>query len=385
MENWRCPGGFSMINRKAVFGAALSILASITAGYGQLIFPHFAQGAGYQTTFTLTNLSNIPATCTLQVFLETGAPVTNLVILLAPNGTGKAALTGTGLTVGWARVTLPPPAMVTGLETIELIDDGSVIAEASFLPVSPASSSELPVIERSGIATGLALANPGTASATVNLLLRDQSGVEIAAQTFSIDPSRQVARFVAEFFRGIQPFEGSVEVSASPAIAVVALKQLSSGIFSALPSASPSAGSSDPFFSPGGGIASRIVREIQRAGTSIDIAIYEFSETQIANSLVAAKNRGVSIRIIADSGEATVTGSVIGRLENAGIPVKRSAGIGAGIMHNKYAIFDGRVLLTGSYNWSVAAEAKNFENAIFLHDAAAISSYQSNFNSIWNR
>ena len=373
-----------MINRTAIFGAVLSILTLYTTGYGQLIFPHFAQGGGYQTTFTLTNLSSTAATATVQVFLESGAPVSNLVIPLAPNGTGEAALTGAGLTVGWARVKLSPPVSVTGLETIELINDGSVMADASVLPVTPGASFQFPVVERNGVATGLALANVGTARATVNLRLRDQSGAEISAQSLSIDPSQQVARFITEFFHGIGPIEGSVDVSSSGAIAVVALKQLSSGIFSTLPSASPSSAASASFFSPRGGIASRIVQEIQGAGTFIDIAIYEFSETQIANALVEAKNRGVSIRVIADSEQSIAAGSVIARLENAGFPVKRTAGIGAGIMHNKYAIFDGRLLLTGSYNWSEAAETKNFENAIFISDTTTIFSYQSNFNSIWN-
>jgi hypothetical protein len=373
-----------MINRKSISGAVLSILTLHTAGYGQLIFPHFAQGGGYQTTFTLTNLSSTAATATVQVFLESGAPSTNLMIPLAPNGTQKAALTGALLTVGWVRVTVSPPVSVTGLETIQLINDAGVIADASVLPVTPTTSSLFPVVYRNGVATGLALANPGAVSATVNLLLRDQSGVEIGTRTLSIDPSQQMARFIAEFFHGIGPLDGSVEVSSSQAIAVVALKQLPSGIFSTLPSASPSSSSSESFFSPGGGIASRIVQEIQRAGVSIDIAIYTFTETEIANALIAAQTRGVAIRIVADSEEAIGAGSVIPRLESAGFQLKKTAGIGTGIMHNKYAIFDGHALLTGSYNWSAAAETKNFENAVFIRDATTIASYQANFNSIWN-
>jgi hypothetical protein len=373
-----------MVNQKTIFGAVLSILTLYAAGYGQLIFPHFAQGGGYQTTFTLTNLSGTAAKATVQVFLQNGAPATNLVIPLAPNGTGKTDLAGAILTVGWVKITLTPSVKVTGLETIQSINDGGVTAEASVLPVTPAASSEFPVVERNGVATGLALANPGTASATVKLLLRDQSGVQIAADTFSIGGSQQVARFITEFFHGIGPFEGSVQVSASREIAAIGLKQLPSGIFSTLPGAPPAAYSTESLFSPGGGIAARIVQEIQRAVRSIDVAIYTFTESEIGNALTAARNRGVSIRIIADSDEAVAAGSVIARLESMGFQIKRTAGIGNGIMHNKYAIFDGETLLTGSYNWSEAAETRNFENAILLRDAASVSLYQANFNSIWN-
>jgi phosphatidylserine/phosphatidylglycerophosphate/cardiolipin synthase-like enzyme len=53
-------------------------------------------------------------------------------------------------------------------------------------------------------------------------------------------------------------------------------------------------------------------------------------------------------------------------------------------MHDKYAIFDGRVLMTGSYNWSANAEQDNDENAVFIRDRSVISSFQQNFNAMWS-
>ena len=43
--------------------------------------------------------------------------------------------------------------------------------------------------------------------------------------------------------------------------------------------------------------------------------------------------------------------------------------------HHKFAIFDGRLLVTGSYNWTDAAESRNLENALFLDDPALIARY----------
>lgn len=373
-----------MINRKAIAGAVLTILTLYRAGNGQVVFPHFAQGSGYQTIFTLTNLSRTSTVATVELFTQSGAPATSIMIPLAPNGTGKAALTGSGFTAGWSRVSTSPPAGLISLETIQLIKDGSVVADSSILPAIPSTNFQFPVVERNGATTGIAIANPGTVTAIVNLSLRDQNGAEIATQTVQVAGSQQVARFVTEFFHGIAPFEGSVALSSASPIAVAALKQLPSGIFSVLPGGQLSTNRSESLFSPGGGIAARIVQEIQRARASIDIAIYTFTETQIANALIAASNRGVAVRIVADSEEAIGAGSVISRLERAGLHLKRTEGIGTGIMHNKYAIFDGQVLLTGSYNWSSSAENRNFENAIFVRDPAVISSYQANFTSIWN-
>ena len=88
--------------------------------------------------------------------------------------------------------------------------------------------------------------------------------------------------------------------------------------------------------------------------------------------------------ILADSSQASGTGSDIARLEAAGFQLKRTNGGGGGILHDKFAIFDGRVIVRGSYNWSTNAEENNDENALFLRDRSVISAFQTNFNSMWN-
>jgi phosphatidylserine/phosphatidylglycerophosphate/cardiolipin synthase-like enzyme len=138
------------------------------------------------------------------------------------------------------------------------------------------------------------------------------------------------------------------------------------------------------FFSPNAGTSARIVQEINQAQNTIDIAIYSFTRDEIADALIAAKNRGVTIRILADSGQANGTGSDIARLEAAGFELKRTNGGGGGILHDKYAIFDGRLLVTGSYNWSTNAEENNDENAVFMRSTSVISAFQTNFNSMWS-
>jgi HKD family nuclease len=381
----------SMITRQSMLGAIFSILLLYRSADAQLVFPHFAQGGGYQTTFTLTNLSDTATTATVQVFLESGAIVTTLVVPLPPNGTAKAALSGTSLTVGWVLAAVSPPVDFTGSETIQLAYRSGdykgpvVVAEASVLPASLNRTVRFPVTERDGIATGVAVANPDAVAATLTLSLRDQSGAMIGTEVVSLGPAQHLARFIMELFQGIGSFDGSLEVSSTSVIAVLALRQSSSGVFSTLPTASPATSTLESFFSPNGGVAARIVQEIQRARASIDIAIYTFTQNEIADALISAKNRGVAIRIIADSEQATAVGSAIARMEAAGFQVRRTAGIGGGIMHNKFAIFDSYALLTGSYNWSSTAETRNFENAVFIHDAATIDAYQANFTRIWNK
>jgi phosphatidylserine/phosphatidylglycerophosphate/cardiolipin synthase-like enzyme len=127
-----------------------------------------------------------------------------------------------------------------------------------------------------------------------------------------------------------------------------------------------------------------LVQEIDAAQTFIDIAIYSFTLDNVADALIEARSRGVQVRILADSSQAGVAGSEIARLETEGFLLHRVNGGGGGILHDKYAIFDGRVLMTGSYNWSANAEQNNDENAIFIRDRAVISSFQQNFNAVWS-
>lgn len=54
-------------------------------------------------------------------------------------------------------------------------------------------------------------------------------------------------------------------------------------------------------------------------------------------------------------------------------------------MHNKFAIFDGRLLLTGSYNWTDSAEDYNWENVIILDDTAVVRAYKDEFEMMWKK
>src|SRR5262245_35760163 len=62
-------------------------------------------------------------------------------------------------------------------------------------------------------------------------------------------------------------------------------------------------------------------------------SVFAFTRDEITDAFIAAKNRGVAIRILADSSQANGTGSDIPRLEAAGIQVKRTSGGGGGILH----------------------------------------------------
>ena len=53
-------------------------------------------------------------------------------------------------------------------------------------------------------------------------------------------------------------------------------------------------------------------------------------------------------------------------------------------MHNKFAIFDGKLLVTGSYNWTDSGERFNHENVVILDDPAVVQRYKDSFEHLYN-
>jgi phosphatidylserine/phosphatidylglycerophosphate/cardiolipin synthase-like enzyme len=154
--------------------------------------------------------------------------------------------------------------------------------------------------------------------------------------------------------------------------------------------ATPAQGTSrieGPYFSDRDRVGDRVIEAINGSRKTIDLAIYSLTEPGIAAAIEAAARRGVRIRIVADQGQAGDRHSEIPYLQQAGIPVRLSGGYRGqrSIMHDKFAVFDGRKVETGSFNWTTSADDFNYENAIFIADRAIVSRYEDEFERIWSR
>ena len=138
------------------------------------------------------------------------------------------------------------------------------------------------------------------------------------------------------------------------------------------------------YFSPNGQIKDHIVNEINNAKTSIDIAVFNFTSNGLKTALKKALKKGVEIRIVTDQGQSEDIHSAVESLLQDGFKIKIVKGKGRnGLMHNKFAVFDHNLLLTGSYNWTETAEHYNYENALFLEDKPLVKEYEKEFNSLW--
>ena len=143
-------------------------------------------------------------------------------------------------------------------------------------------------------------------------------------------------------------------------------------------------------FSPNGGCEKTIIQEIEKADNSINIAIFSFTNGRIARTLVKAHKRGIHVKIIMDSEMASDRYSKSRFLKNKGIDVRLRRGLRTshrehknGSMHNKFAVIDGKVLITGSYNWSISAEKWNYENLLVLTSSKLAEIFDKKFRNLW--
>ena len=135
------------------------------------------------------------------------------------------------------------------------------------------------------------------------------------------------------------------------------------------------------YFSPNGGCQQAVIAEIRKAAQTIDIAMYYFSSRDIVQALVKAQSNNARVRIVLDQSQEIGAASKSGYLVKHGFEVRYHMGFG--LMHNKFAIIDGKSLITGSFNWTRTAEERNEENLLIITDPQIIEKYEERFNYLW--
>lgn len=140
----------------------------------------------------------------------------------------------------------------------------------------------------------------------------------------------------------------------------------------------PAQGSVEALFSPWDDVEGGILAALGAARHSIHVQAYLLTSRSIARALLAAERRGVKVRILADA-EMVANGdhTRIPELAAAGIPVWLETRYANA--HNKIMLVDAEadashpVVMTGSYNYTWSAQARNAENLLILRDNRALA------------
>jgi phosphatidylserine/phosphatidylglycerophosphate/cardiolipin synthase-like enzyme len=131
------------------------------------------------------------------------------------------------------------------------------------------------------------------------------------------------------------------------------------------------------YFSPHGECTNAIIRELKKANNSILVQAYFFTSDPIAEALRDVFNRSVKVEVILDKSQKTGKSSKATFFFNAGIPTRIDAA--HSIAHNKMMVIDEEIVITGSFNFTKAAEKNNAENLLVIHDKKLASLYTKNW------
>jgi phosphatidylserine/phosphatidylglycerophosphate/cardiolipin synthase-like enzyme len=136
----------------------------------------------------------------------------------------------------------------------------------------------------------------------------------------------------------------------------------------------------DVLFSPDGGCEDRIVEEIDKAKKVIRVQMYFFTSKPIADALLEARKRGVKVEVILDKSQEKMTYGRFRVLRRAGVSVYFDGEHATA--NNKIVLIDRRTVITGSYNFTKAAEERNAENVLIIKgEEDVLDRYLANFKA----
>lgn len=145
--------------------------------------------------------------------------------------------------------------------------------------------------------------------------------------------------------------------------------------------ASENSSLAEAWFSPKDNCPQQIRTLFAEVKSSVDVCVFTITDDRLSESILNAHRRGVRIRIITDDDKSGDAGSDAERLADAGIQVHVDRS--EYHMHHKFALFDGTLLLNGSYNWTRGAAENNEENFVITDEPRLIRRFQETFNELW--
>lgn len=131
------------------------------------------------------------------------------------------------------------------------------------------------------------------------------------------------------------------------------------------------------YFSPKGGCTEAVVQALKTAQSEVLVAAYSFTSAPIAGALRDAYRRGVKVSVVLDKSNQTDRYTSATFLSNSGIRTLIDAK--HAIAHSKYMVIDRTTVITGSFNFTKAAEEANAENMLVIRESDLAGKYAANW------
>ena len=140
---------------------------------------------------------------------------------------------------------------------------------------------------------------------------------------------------------------------------------------------------SDVWFSPGDECRNALISHIRSCRQQLDICVFTIADDRITEAIVDAHKRGIAVRIISDNDKRTDHGSDIDSMREAGVDIALDQT--RAHMHHKFALFDQKRVVNGSFNWTRSASRYNEENLVSTTDPTQVEHFQQQFEELWER
>jgi len=124
----------------------------------------------------------------------------------------------------------------------------------------------------------------------------------------------------------------------------------------------------------------RIVELINQANKSLRVAVFSFTDDDIANAMILAHKRGVNVTVVLENRQKKVRGGEYQTLLDHGVEVHIDHN--KATMHHKFIIIDGKIVIFGSYNFSNNANNNNDENILIYHSRELADAFEEEFESL---
>ena len=201
----------------------------------------------------------------------------------------------------------------------------------------------------------------------------EKHALRVAVAGLGIDRARQLRNRAFDIAREL--------MLDAPARTLEALQWLEQVVKTVDAAQAPPASVSQACFAPGDACLRKLRELCRGARRSLDVCVFTISDDRLAGELLDCHARGVAVRVLSDDDKRFDEGSDIDRLQRAGVPVRLDDG--PAHMHHQFALFDGRLLANGSFNWTRSATARNEENLVVTDDSTLVGRFAEHFETLW--
>jgi phosphatidylserine/phosphatidylglycerophosphate/cardiolipin synthase-like enzyme len=138
------------------------------------------------------------------------------------------------------------------------------------------------------------------------------------------------------------------------------------------------------FFSPTDHAGPRLQELLTEAKESIYFLAFSFTSDNLGKAIAQRAKAGVKVAGVMEASQVeSNTGTEWQRFQSAGLDVRQDGN--PKNMHDKVIIIDGKIVVTGSYNFSANAERSNDENLLVIHDADLAKLYLAEFQKVYDQ